>query len=121
MEEIFERYEDEGIRHLVVLVTTRDKEEALRIAEVLVSEKLCACANIVDSVTSVFTWKGSLERASECLMIIKSQLDVFTEMMNRIKEIHSYDVPEIIALPILSGNPSYLKWIDEVTGSSLMD
>ncbi len=114
-------FEEEGIRYLVILVTVKNKEEALEMAEALVSNKLCACVNVIDSVTSVFTWKGAVERANECLMIIKTAIDLFPEILNRIKELHSYDVPEIIALPILGGNPSYLKWIEEVTGGSLIE
>jgi len=114
-------FEEEGIRYLVILATTKDKEEALQIAETLVTEKLCACVNVIDSVTSVFTWKGNLERAFECLLIIKTAIDLFPEILARIKELHSYDVPEIIALPILGGNPSYLRWIDEVTGNFLIE
>lgn len=113
--------DEEGIKYLVVFVTTRDKEEALHIAEELVSEKLCACVNIIDSLTSVFTWKGKIERAGECLMIIKTQVELFPELVDRVKALHSYDVPEVIALPILAGNPSYLKWIDEVSGNLLIE
>ncbi len=121
MTELISGYEEEGIGYLAVLVTTKDKAEALMIAEQVVSEKLCACANLIEPVTSVFLWKGNIEHAAECLMIIKTPSDLFRPLLDRIKQLHSYDVPEIIALPILAGNPSYLKWIDEVTGNLLMD
>ena len=116
MGEVFRIEDGAEIQYLVVLVTTKDKEEALSIAEVLVSEKLCACVNIVDSVVSVFTWNGKIERSTEGLMIIKTQVEAFSDLLERVKELHSYDVPEIIALPIIAGNPSYLKWIEELVG-----
>jgi len=121
MPEIFESWEDEGVRYLVVLVTTKSKDEALSIAEVIVSEKLAACANVIEPVVSIYTWKGKVERSAEALMIIKTHSESFPSLVGRIKELHSYDVPEIVALPILSGNPAYLKWIDEVTGGYLIE
>lgn len=121
MGEIFEGYEEEAVKYLAVFVTTKDKEEALSIAEVVVSEKLAACANVIEPVVSVFTWKGKIERASEAFMILKTHVEAFPSLVARIKELHSYDVPEIIGLPILGGNLAYLKWIDEATGEYLLE
>ncbi len=121
MSDMMSGYEDDPLRHLVVLVTTKDQEEALKIARQIVSERLCACVNVVNAITSVFIWKGNVEQAAECLMIIKTHADVFNTLLDRIKDLHSYDVPEIIALPIMAGNPSYLNWIDEVTGGVVSD
>jgi len=113
--------EEPEIKHLVIMVTTPDKEQAITIARTLVSEKLCACVNIIDPITSIYTWKGKIEQDREVLMLIKTRDALFGKLTARIKELHSYDVPEIIALPILAGNPSYLKWIDEVCGNYLID
>jgi periplasmic divalent cation tolerance protein len=107
---------DETISYLVVLVTAPGREEALRISESLVKDRLCACCNVVEGVSSIFTWKGALEHEKECLIIIKTNSALFENLMARIKELHSYDVPEIISLPVISGNPAYLRWIDEVVG-----
>ena len=121
MTEMFEGMEEEEVRYIAVFVTTRDKDEALSIAEVLVTERLAACANVIEPVVSVYTWKGKIERSTEAFMIIKTQLDAFPLLLNRIKELHSYDVPEIIVLPIMGGNPAYLKWIDDVTGEPVLE
>lgn len=114
-------YQGEGTDYIVVFVTTSDKNEALNIAQTLVLEKLCACVNIIEPVVSVFFWKGKIERAPEVLMILKTLSNLFPELLRRIKELHSYDVPEVIAVPIIGGNPSYLNWIKEVTENLLME
>jgi len=121
MAEIWSGYEEENVRYLVVFVTCKDKDEAMSIAEVLVTEKLAACANVIEPAVSIYMWKGKIERSIEAFMIIKTQIDAFPELVTRIKELHSYDVPEIIALPIMGGNPAYLKWIDEVTSDYLLE
>jgi periplasmic divalent cation tolerance protein len=121
MAEMDEGCWDDEVRYLVVFVTTKDREEAMSIAEVLVSERLAACANVLEPVVSVYTWKGKLERSAEALMIIKTHADVFPLLVERVKELHSYDVPEIIGIPITGGNPAYLKWIDEATTDHLLD
>ncbi len=110
--------EKEEIRHLVVFVTTASKEEAMKIAEEVVEKKLGACVNIIHPVISVFTWKGKIEKAEEGLLIIKTTIERFSQLLEKIKQLHSYDVPEIIALPVLAGNSSYLNWIDEVCGKA---
>lgn len=99
---------------MVVLVTTPGREDALNIAENIVAERLCACCNILEGVSSVFVWKGSVEREDECLMIIKTSAARYEELEERIKSLHDYDVPEIIALPLVAGNSSYLEWIEGV-------
>ena len=98
----------------VVFVTCSEKE-AKTIAQTVVSNKLAACVNILSQVTSIYTWKGKVEEDQECLLIIKTRKDLFTQLMEKIKSVHSYDVPEIIYLPILDGNPAYLNWIEEST------
>jgi len=92
-------------------MTTSDKKEALRIVRCLLNERLIACANIVGPVSSVFWWEGKIDEASEFLVIMKSRKDLFKRLSERVKETHSYEVPEVIALPITEGLPSYLEWM----------
>lgn len=101
--------------HIVILVTAKDEVQANKIAEKLVAEKLVACANIVPGVQSIFHWKGKIDRAQEALLILKSRRRHFPAIVKRVKVLHSYDVPEIIALPIVEGNKDYLQWITDST------
>jgi periplasmic divalent cation tolerance protein len=98
--------------HVIVLITASNTEEAGDIAEALLNERLAACANVVESVSSIFWWKGNLERENESLIILKTQKSKFEELEKRVKELHSYENPEIIAVPIVEGSSDYLKWID---------
>ena len=97
---------------VLVLVTTSNKEEAEHIAENIVREKLAACTNIVEGVESIYWWKGRVEKSGEALLIIKTKVTQLGKLIRRIKALHSYEVPEIIALPIIGGYPDYLKWLD---------
>jgi len=97
---------------IVVLVTTDGEEEAKKIAELLVDKKKAACVNIVPRVNSTFWWQGEIDSAHECLLVIKSKASLLPKITDLIKGMHSYEVPEIIALPIIGGNDDYLKWID---------
>ncbi|MCW4046130.1 MAG: divalent-cation tolerance protein CutA [Candidatus Bathyarchaeota archaeon] len=99
-------------RYIVVLVTTANKQEAEKIAQRLLEAKLIACANIIDPVTSHFHWSGKMEKAQECLMLMKSRRDLFEKLAETVKALHSYDVPEILALPIVDGSKAYLDWLD---------
>lgn len=97
---------------IVVLVTCGSPREAKRIAKALVDARLAACVNILQApVVSVYRWKGKVESAKETLLIIKSVRSKFPALERAIKRIHSYDVPEIIALPIAAGSSDYLAWI----------
>jgi len=100
--------------HVVVLVTASHREEAERIARKLLDERVAACINIVEGIKSLFWWQGRVDEASEVLMVIKTRLDLFEKVIEYVKRLHSYTVPEIIALPIIAGNTEYLRWIDEV-------
>jgi periplasmic divalent cation tolerance protein len=101
--------------YVVVLITTPDDLIAEDIGQVLVEKKLAACVNIVPHVRSIFTWDGSLESENEVLLIVKTTLTIFQEeLMSTVKSMHPYDVPEIIALPLIGGDRAYLDWIDEV-------
>lgn len=98
----------------IVLVTTPSLADAESIASILVEEKLAACVSIMP-IRSVYTWQGEVHRNEEWQLIIKTNLDKFAELETRIKLIHPYEVPEIIALPIVNGHLPYLKWIAEST------
>ena len=99
----------------VVFVTASSVKEARRISLALLKHKLAACVNVVAGVHSRYWWKGRIESAREALLVIKTQRSKLPGLIHKVKKIHSYTVPEVIALPILQGNPDYLLWI----GSSL--
>jgi len=98
--------------YIIILVTTANRQEAERIAQQLLEAKLIACANIIDSVSSIFHWSEKIEKAEECLVLMKSSRDMFEEIAETVKELHSYDVPEILALPLVDGSKAYFEWID---------
>jgi periplasmic divalent cation tolerance protein len=99
---------------VVVLVTCSSQGEAYRIARHVVAERLAACVNIPDSrVNSVYRWKGKVKHAREVLLIIKTSRRQLPKLRAEIERLHSYDVPEFIALPIVFGSPQYLSWIEE--------
>ncbi|HEY31635.1 MAG TPA: divalent-cation tolerance protein CutA [Dehalococcoidia bacterium] len=100
---------------VVIFVTVGTREEAEVIADVLLEQNKAACINIVPAVYSHFRWEGKLETRQEALLIIKTQTSLVEEVTNLVKTVHSYDVPEVIALPIIGGNPEYLAWIDTET------
>ncbi len=99
--------------HLVVLITTGSTEEAQKIARALVEERRAACVNIVAPVQSVYRWQGEVQTDQEALLIVKTQAQALEGLAKRVKQLHSYEVPEVIALPILAGAEDYLRWIDE--------
>ncbi len=102
--------------YIVILVTASDKREAQKIATGLVKAKLAACVNIIDKVSSLFFWEAKIDQAKESLLVIKSKKEKLPSIIKLVKSLHSYKVPEIIALPIISGNKPYLRRIN----SSLM-
>ena len=97
---------------IIVLITTGSEEEAHKIAELLVNEKKAACVNILPGVDSLFWWKDKLDSARESLLLVKTRASLFPEIVELVKRTHSYEVPEIIALPIIAGSEDYLKWLD---------
>ena len=103
----------EGFTHIVLFITTATAEEAQQISRALLNKKKVACVNIVPGVSSLFWWQGKLDSAQENLLVIKTKASQLNEIIRLVKELHSYDVPEIIALPIVGGNQDYLEWIDE--------
>jgi len=100
---------------IVVLVTCGSEEEAAKIANSLVEERLAACVNILSPIRSIYRWEGKIWDEKEWMLIIKTQKKRFEDLEKRVKSIHSYSVPEIIVLPIVKGSASYLRWLEETT------
>jgi len=96
---------------IVIFVTTKNSREANKIATKLVEGKLIACANVVKGISSIFRWQGKVDKANETLLILKSKKSCFSKIVKMVKKYHSYDVPEIIALPIIDGCKDYLNWV----------
>lgn len=101
--------------YIVVLVTASSKKEAQKLASCLLQEKLAACVNVIDGVDSHFRWQGKIDKAKEALLMIKTKKMLFNKLLKKVKSLHSYEVAEIIALPIIGGNKEYLDWIDDST------
>lgn len=102
-------------RFVIILATCSSKQEADRIAASILKKRLAACGNIVGGIRSRFWWKGRIDSANEVLLILKTRAANFKEIEKEIKRIHSYEVPEIIALPIVAGSKEYLGWIKKET------
>jgi periplasmic divalent cation tolerance protein len=98
----------------MVLVTTNNKPEAEKISQTLLEKKLIACANIISPISSCFLWQGKIDKATESLIIMKSRTDLFPELSQQIKSLHSYEIPEILALPIVLGSTDYITWMQSV-------
>ena len=96
---------------LVVFVTVGSEEEGLRIARTVVEEQLAACVNMITAVRSIYSWKGQVCDDPEVLLVIKTRQAVFPRLEARVKELHSYDVAEVIALPVTAGSSDYLNWV----------
>ena len=101
----------------IVFVTAGSEEEAATIGRTLVEEHLAACANIVPRIRSIYRWKGQIYDEQEFLIIIKTRTSHFRMLQERVKKLHSYEVPEIISLPISNGLPQYLEWVIEEVNS----
>jgi periplasmic divalent cation tolerance protein len=101
-------------QYLLVITTIGSEAEAARLGRTLVENGLVACVNDVAPVKSVYKWKGKVEEATERLLLMKTRSDRYAELEAAIKELHPYEVPEIIAIPIEAGLKAYLSWIDEV-------
>ena len=101
---------------IVVFVTVGSAKEGEGLARALVEEQLAACVNRIKAIQSIYRWQGQVEQSEEELLIIKTRRDLFDRLKKRVQELHSYSVPEVIALPILDGSESYLRWLgDELT------
>jgi len=101
--------EDE--QNVVIFITTGTDQEAHDVANLLLKERKAACVNILPRMSSLFWWQDKLDSAEESLLIVKTRASLLGEIVRLVREIHSYEVPEIIALPIIGGNPDYLEWI----------
>ena len=99
-----------------VTTTLPDQAAAERLAHVLVEERLAACAQVVGPVSSIYHWQGAIDRATEWYCHLKSTTIRLPALLARINELHPYDVPEILAFPILDGNADYLRWIEQTVG-----
>lgn len=98
---------------VVVLSTCGTEQEAEQVARVLVERKLAACVNVVAPVQSFYWWQGKVEKSSEHLLIIKTSRDLFDKVRSALESIHSYELPELVALPIVDGSANYLNWMNE--------
>ncbi|MBA7640159.1 Divalent-cation tolerance protein CutA [subsurface metagenome] len=105
----------EAARYIVILITSDSIEEADHIARVLLEKKKVACVNILRGIDSYFWWEGKPDSARENLLIAKTKASLLPEVVALVRKIHSYDVPEVIALPIIGGNQDYLEWLDRST------
>jgi periplasmic divalent cation tolerance protein len=100
--------------YIQVITTTENRQDAERIAGILVDKKLAGCVQIVGPVTSIYRWKGHIETAEEWQCLIKSRQYLYGDVEKAIKSVHPYEVPEIIAVPIVKGSEDYLEWLDGV-------
>ncbi|MEM0008077.1 MAG: divalent-cation tolerance protein CutA [Candidatus Bathyarchaeia archaeon] len=98
--------------HIIVLTTTSSREEAEKIAHALLAERLIACANIIGPIHSLFWWQDKIDTAQEYLILMKTRKDLFNKLAEKVKALHSYQVPEIIALPIVEGFKPYMEWLN---------
>ena len=106
--------------YLQVFTTTESKEEAEKIAREVVGKRLAACTQIVGPIKSIYRWKEKIEEEEEWLCIMKSLNDLYEQLEKAIKEIHSYEVPEILALPVVAGNQAYLEWLNKEVGDKTL-
>ena len=102
------------MQYQLVYITTKDEEEAREIGKVLVGERLAACANI-HPIKSIYRWDRKIEEADEVALLVKTRTHLIDMVISRVREVHSYEVPCIVSLPVEKGNPDFLKWIDRST------
>ncbi|RLB43350.1 MAG: divalent-cation tolerance protein CutA [Deltaproteobacteria bacterium] len=99
-----------------VYITASSEEEAERIGRKIVEHRLAACANIVKSIRSFYWWEGAVQEDNEAVLILKTRQELMEELIEKVRSLHSYDVPCIVSLRVLEGNPEFLKWVEEETG-----
>ncbi len=99
--------------YIVLFITTANTGEAQQISKVLLEQKKAACVNIIPNIDSLFWWEGKLDSERENLLVVKTKASLLSEIINLVKKMHSYAVPEIIAMPIVGGNQDYLEWIEK--------
>jgi len=98
--------------YIIVFITASNQREAKQIAQHLVEEKLAACVNVIPGITSIYRWKGKIERSQESLLVVKTKNSLWPDLVRQVRKEHSYNTPEIIALPIVKGWKPYLDWLD---------
>ncbi|KUG22095.1 periplasmic divalent cation tolerance protein cuta [hydrocarbon metagenome] len=99
--------------YIQISTTTETKEQAQKIAQYLVEQKLAACVQVTGPIESIYRWKGKIEKATEWLCLIKTREDLFDKVETAIKILHLYETPEIVAVPIINGSKEYLNWLDD--------
>jgi periplasmic divalent cation tolerance protein len=100
---------------VVVLITVGDRPEGERVATALLEARLAACVNLLPGVTSMFWWEGKIDRADELLLLVKTRRGLISQLVETVRGVHSYDVFEAVALPIVDGSPAYLDWVGQET------
>lgn len=100
-------------------VTASSREEASAIAEAVVGARLAACANILDGMESVYWWQGKLTRSQEAVLILKTRAELVEALIAKVKSLHSYTCPCVVALPVVAGNPAYLEWLGAETAAAV--
>ena len=104
-----------ALEFVFAYITASSREEAMRIGRALVEERLAACANVLDGMTSIYRWQGNIEEAAETVLIAKTRAELFDRLAARVRALHSYDVPCVVELKIGRGNPAYLDWLRDET------
>jgi periplasmic divalent cation tolerance protein len=99
--------------YIIVYITAKDADEASRIGETLVRERLAACTNVIPEIKSTYWWKGRVEKEGEAVLLLKSVQDRAEQIIRRVRELHSYEVPCIDIVPLSGGNPEYFRWLEE--------
>ena len=99
--------------YIVIFITAANPEEARQISDTLLENKKAACVNVISEIDSHFWWNNQIDSERETLLIVKSKASLLPEIIELVKGAHSYEVPEIIAMPVIGGNPDYLEWIDK--------
>jgi periplasmic divalent cation tolerance protein len=102
----------------VAYITCKDRDEALRIGKALLENRLAACVNALDRMTSMYWWEGRIESADECVLLAKTTSEKQADLVRKVKELHSYSVPCVVFWPLSGGNPDYLDWIRKETGNA---
>jgi periplasmic divalent cation tolerance protein len=102
---------------IVVLSTCATEEEAAKLARVLVETRLAACVTVVPGARSTYRWQGAVESAAECLLIVKSSRQLFEALRTTLEKVHAYDVPEVLAVPIVEGAANYMNWLEGQLGA----
>ena len=106
---------------IIVFSNCGTEEEAMRVAHALIGSKLAACVNVLPKIRSVYRWKGAIEEESEWMLVIKSSRPLFSQLQAALRKAHSYDVPEVLAIPVVDGSPEYLRWLDgELAGNDTL-